>query len=93
LKTFVKFENGKPKFKDVEGSDKTEVEFLEPYHDAHPEYLAAFDAFDKKQAEVGFRPWSLEMLNDVKLSAAEIDVLGPLLTDKPFLQAVEQQYS
>lgn len=99
----MKFENDKPKFKvDEKGefvfnpqTQQPEVEFIEPYTESHPEYLAAFNAFDKQQAAIEFRPWSLQMLRDngVKLSPAEIDVLGPLVTDKPYLQAVEEKYN
>ncbi len=94
LKTFVKFEGDKPKFKVGEdGESLGEVEFIEPFHVTHPDYLGAFQEFEKKDAQIAFRPWSLEMISDCKLSAAEIDVLGPLLTDKPFLQAVSENYS
>jgi hypothetical protein len=103
LKTFVKFENEKPVFKkDAEGefvlnpaTQQPEVEFIEPYNHEHPDYVAAFEAFDTKETSIEFRPWSLQMLRDngVKLSPAEIDVLGPLLTDKPFLSAVEDKYN
>jgi hypothetical protein len=88
----VKFdEDGQPVFIHEEGK-KPRVEFLEPYSATHPEYLAAVEKFDEKDAGIKFRPLSLEMLADVKLSAAEIDVLGPILTEKPFLQAVAQKY-
>ena len=94
LENFVKFENGKPKFKvDADGAPTNDVEFIEPYGIDHPDYLGAFEKFEYKIAELAFRPWSLEMLGDVKLSAMEIDILGPLLTDKPFLQAVEDKYN
>lgn len=94
LKNFVRFENGKPKFKEVEGEGATpEVEFIAPYSEVHPDYVNAFEQFEVKEAAINFRPWSLEMIKDVKLSAMEIDILGPLLTDKPFLQAVEQSYN
>lgn len=90
----MKFEGDKPKFKESsEEGLKPEIEFIEPFSVDHPEYLSTLEKFEEKDAEINFRPWSLEMLQDVKLSAAEIDVLGPLLTDKPFLQAVEQKYS
>ena len=94
LKNFVKFENGRPKFKnDADGAPTNEVEFIEPFSAESSEYNDAFASFEKKEANIAFRPWSLEMLSDVKLSAMEVDMLGVLLTDKPFLQAVEQQYS
>ncbi len=103
LQTFVKFENGKPKFKTDEKGEfvfnpqtqAPEVEFIEPYNPEHPDYVAAFNEFDTKESAIEFRPWSLEMLknNGVKLSAAEIDVLGPLLTNQPYLQAVENKYN
>jgi hypothetical protein len=87
----VKFEDGSPKFIFEEGK-KPKVEFMEPYSETHPEYLAAVEKFDEKDAGVKFRPLSIEMLADVKLSAAEIDVLGPIVTDKPFLSAVQEKY-
>ena len=89
LKNFVKYENGRPKMAvDKDGAPTNDVEFIEPYSINHPDYNGAFETFEKKTANIDFRPWSLDMLADVKLSAMEIDILGPLLTDKPFLQAV-----
>ncbi len=95
LKNFVKFENGKPKFKDAEEGTQPQIEFIDPFNQEHPDYLAAFEAFEKKESHIEFRPWSLQMLaaNGVKLSAMEIDLLGPLLTDKPYLSAVEEKYN
>lgn len=93
LKNFVVFDGDKPKLKvDPEGAPLNEVEFIDPFTAEHPDYLKAFEAFEDKVAKIGFRPWSLDMLQDVKLSAMEIDLLGPLLTDKPFLEAVKGQY-
>jgi hypothetical protein len=89
----VKFENGKPKFKIEDGGVTPEVEFIDPFNEHHPDYVAAFDAFEKKEAQIEFRPWSLDLLTDVKLTAMEIDLLGPLLTDAPYLQAVESKYN
>jgi hypothetical protein len=96
LKNFVKFDGDKPAFKESENEDKMpEVEFIAPYSAVHPDYVKAFEDFEQKDAKIDFRPWSLQMLaqNGVKLSAMEIDLLGPLLTDKPFLQAVEEKYN
>jgi hypothetical protein len=93
LKNFVQFENGQPApVLDADGAPTNEVKFIEPFSATHPEYTGTFDAFEQKIAEVGFRPWSLEMLADVKLSAMEIDMLGSLITDKPYLQAVEASH-
>jgi len=91
----VKFENGKPKFKIEDGETTPQIEFIDPFNQEHPDYLAAFEEFEKKVSTIEFRPWSLQMLseNGVKLSAMEVDLLGPLLTDKPFLQAVEEKYN
>lgn len=95
LKNFVKFENGKPKFNIADGTTQPEVEFIDPFNAEHPDYLSAFEEFEKKVSTIEFRPWSLQMLgqNGVKLSAMEIDLLGPLLTDKPYLSAVEEKYN
>lgn len=94
LRNFVKFEGDRPKRKlDKDGQPMSEVEFIEPYSVEHEEYNATFEKFEKNIAEIKFRPWSLEMLSDVKISAAEFGLLGPLVTDKPFLQAVNEQYS
>lgn len=93
LKNFVVFDGDKPKLKvDAEGEPMNEVVFIEPFSMEHPEYLKAFKDFDNKVAKINFRPWSVEMLSEIKLSAMEVDVLGPLLTDKPFLEAVKENY-
>lgn len=94
LRTFVKFEGDRPKFKvDKDGAPTNQVEFIEPYSLEDITYNDTFRKFEENIAELGFRPWSLEMLSDIKLSAMELDLLGPLVTDKPFLQAVEEKYS
>ena len=94
LKNFVKYENGSFKRTvDADGAPTNELEFIEPFSAESPEYHAAMDKFENQDASINFRPWSLEMLGDVKLSAMEIDMLGNLLTDKPFLQAVEEKYN
>lgn len=93
LKNFVVFDGDKPKLKvDDEGAPMNEVVFIDPFSPEHPDYLKAFEAFEDKIANINFRPWALEMISGVTLSAMEIDVLGPLLTDKPFLEAVKGQY-
>ena len=60
LKNFVKFENGKPKFKDAEEGAQPQVEFIDPFNPEHPDYLAAFEAFEKKESQIYAR------LNEVK---------------------------
>jgi len=100
LKNFVEFENGKPKFRADPPPEKPDSNydgtpkcvFLKDYSLEHPEYLKAFDEFEEKIASLNFRPWSLEMLSGILLSAAELDLLGVLITDKPFLQAVTETY-
>jgi methyl coenzyme M reductase subunit C-like uncharacterized protein (methanogenesis marker protein 7) len=93
LKNFVVFDGDKPKLKvDDKGELMNEVVFIDPFTAEHPDYLKAFEEFEDKMVKINFRPWSLEMLSDIKLSAMEIDILGPLLTDKPFLEAVKGQY-
>lgn len=96
LRTFVKFDGDKPALKKDEKGEHIynaqghpEVEFIDQFSVEHPDYLSAFEQFEKKFTSIDFRPWSLDMLTDCKLSPAEIDVLGPLLTNKPYLQAVE----
>jgi hypothetical protein len=93
LKNFVVFEGDKPKLKlDEEGNQTGEVVFIDPFSVEHPDYLKAFKDFEGKVAKINFRPWSLEMISGVTLSAMEVDILGPLLTEKPFLEAVKAQY-
>lgn len=93
LRNFVVFDGDKPKLKvDEEGVPMNEVVFIDPFTAEHPDYLKAFEVFEDKVATINFRPWSLEMISNVSLSAMEIDILGPLLTDKPFLEAVKGQY-
>ena len=103
LRTFLKFDGDKPAFKRDEKGEvvvneetgQPEFEFLAPYSYDHPDYIASYKEFEVSEASLDFRPWSLDMLsqNGVKLSPAEIDVLGGLITTKPYLQAVEEKYN
>ncbi len=94
LRNFVVFEGDRPKFKlDKDGQPTNQVEFIEPYSLEDVTYNSTFSDFEEKVAEIAFRPWSLDMISEIKFSAMELDLLGPLVTDKPYLQAVEEKYS
>lgn len=83
----VKGEDGKAKvsenqpggFEMVEGKDE--------------EFNKAFQAFEAREVEVDWRPLTPDTLADIKLSAREIELLGPLFSDDngpgvPTLQSV-----
>lgn len=45
------------------------------------EFQKALESFEKKEAEIDWRPLTLETLSDIKLTAKELDMLGDLVSE------------
>ncbi len=82
-------ESFKPEILDIyaQKDDKGEVIYgeqgtYEPIKEKLEEYHKAMEAFEAKEVSVEWRPLTPDSLADVKLTAKEIEILGPLFVEQ-----------